>query len=290
MPSDEEEIEVFQCPACGAYVGANESRCAKCGVEFEVEMYECPSCHKEVSADDKVCPHCKAIFEEEVTEEIEEKKVEEIEKVSEKEIKETKEIEEKTEQKKEKESKETKPTKPVSKQIIEPSIIEDVVEKSKPEEKVLSASELMALMEKDKKEFESRYAKTDLTTKKLEKSVKPSPQKDKFAKREQKSDKVQVKVVKAELESIDAEYYQTSNAWKAAFLGGFIAIMLANISAAIFIALSIANVENTQIGLLYFKYAFPLFFGIVAFTGGGYIFIYGKGNSEKTNAAASMIL
>jgi len=308
MPSEEEEVEVFQCPACGTYVEANETKCPKCGAEFEVESYECPSCHKEVSADDKVCPHCKAVFEEETTQ-IEEEEVEETAEVSEKE---EKEIEEETEHKEDKETITQKPT-------IEPSVTEKVQiketkEEEKTEEEVLSASELMALMEKDRERFESKYDKSEISAKKLEKSIKTPSKKDKFEERKrmkvkeekdkslikepdrlfkekaQKGDRFQVKVIKAELDSIDSEYYQTSQAWKSAFMAGFIAVMIANITAALFIALSLANVENTQTGLLYFKYAFPLFFGIVAFTGGGYIFIYGKGNSEKINAATSMII
>ncbi|UCF07779.1 MAG: zinc ribbon domain-containing protein, partial [Thermoplasmata archaeon] len=76
---EEEVIEVYKCPECGAEFSAEAEICPKCGSEFaeleelpetmkleEVEeTYECPDCGKEVPSDALSCPYCKAKFEEE---------------------------------------------------------------------------------------------------------------------------------------------------------------------------------------------------------------------------------
>ncbi len=70
-----EEGETFECPSCGSAVGADETSCPSCGVEFEDEgllEFECPVCNAPVSASATSCDNCGVKFEaaeEEPTEE-----------------------------------------------------------------------------------------------------------------------------------------------------------------------------------------------------------------------------
>lgn len=61
-----EEGAAFECPSCGSMVGADESSCPNCGVEFadeEVLEFECPVCNAPVAANADSCGNCGVKFE-----------------------------------------------------------------------------------------------------------------------------------------------------------------------------------------------------------------------------------
>ncbi len=61
-----EEVGAFECPSCGALVGADQTSCPNCGVEFEEEEileFECPVCNAPVSATATSCDNCGVKFE-----------------------------------------------------------------------------------------------------------------------------------------------------------------------------------------------------------------------------------
>jgi DNA-directed RNA polymerase subunit RPC12/RpoP len=78
--------ETYECPDCGAELGADDTVCSSCGAEFEDdeedeyedseegteeeskekdedEGFECPDCGADLGADDTVCSSCGAEFE-----------------------------------------------------------------------------------------------------------------------------------------------------------------------------------------------------------------------------------
>ncbi|MBI4095699.1 MAG: hypothetical protein HY438_02465 [DPANN group archaeon] len=83
--ADKDDEEEYECPACGATVGASDTRCGKCGAEFDSdegetaqppqaplplapsaqsseEKFQCHECGDEVGATDKVCKKCGTLF------------------------------------------------------------------------------------------------------------------------------------------------------------------------------------------------------------------------------------
>jgi tetratricopeptide (TPR) repeat protein len=67
--SEEAETEdgaAFECPSCGSLVGAEETTCPNCGVEFaeeELLEFECPVCNAPVAANADSCGNCGVKFE-----------------------------------------------------------------------------------------------------------------------------------------------------------------------------------------------------------------------------------
>ncbi len=68
-PLYEEAIGEFECPSCGAVVGADVTVCPECGEEFEEEEYRCPSCGVHIEKDAIECEACGEVFEPEAFEE-----------------------------------------------------------------------------------------------------------------------------------------------------------------------------------------------------------------------------
>ncbi|MCK4443029.1 MAG: zinc ribbon domain-containing protein, partial [Thermoplasmata archaeon] len=61
-----EEGGAFECPSCGSIVGADQTSCPNCGVEFEEQEileFECPVCNAPVSATASSCDNCGVKFE-----------------------------------------------------------------------------------------------------------------------------------------------------------------------------------------------------------------------------------
>jgi RNA polymerase subunit RPABC4/transcription elongation factor Spt4 len=68
--AEEEEVSeegaAFECPSCGSMVGADETSCPNCGVEFAEEEaleFECPVCNAPVAANADNCGNCGVKFE-----------------------------------------------------------------------------------------------------------------------------------------------------------------------------------------------------------------------------------
>ena len=61
----ETKEETFECPECGAALGADDSFCSECGSTFDGEEveFECPECGTTIEAGITVCPQCSAEFE-----------------------------------------------------------------------------------------------------------------------------------------------------------------------------------------------------------------------------------
>jgi ribosomal protein L40E len=55
--TDEEEVEVMECPGCGAEVGPQDTFCRKCGEKLEF-LTLCPGCEAEVEPGDAFCRKC----------------------------------------------------------------------------------------------------------------------------------------------------------------------------------------------------------------------------------------
>jgi tetratricopeptide (TPR) repeat protein len=64
--AEAEEGMAFECPSCGSMVGAEETTCPNCGVEFveeELLEFECPVCNAPVAASADSCGNCGVRFE-----------------------------------------------------------------------------------------------------------------------------------------------------------------------------------------------------------------------------------
>jgi predicted RNA-binding Zn-ribbon protein involved in translation (DUF1610 family) len=62
---EEEVIEEYECPKCGAIVKPDMVKCPECNELFEEEKYECPTCGATVAPDATFCHECGEEFEEE---------------------------------------------------------------------------------------------------------------------------------------------------------------------------------------------------------------------------------